>query len=99
MLGNITSVDFSGLVVVDWEDWRPLAVENDDAISYFVEYSRRLVAAERPSWNESRCRAEGVARFNAGARAFFTVTVETIRRLRPRARIGFYSQARPPPLV
>lgn len=84
--------DFAGLLILDWEAWRPSAEENDDFLSMYTEYSARLVRKEHPSWNASAALAEGKARFNAGARAFFSVTVEALRQLRPHARIGFYSQ-------
>jgi hyaluronoglucosaminidase len=90
---SVPLTNFSGLLIVDWEAWRPLAQENDDALSLYTEYSARLVRAQYPQWsNATRIHAEAVLQFNAGARAFFSVTVETLRRLRPHARIGFYSQ-------
>jgi len=90
----IPDPDFSGLLVVDWETWRPLASENYDGLSCYTEYSRRLVSAD-PDWkdkNASAIAAEGVRRFNAGAAAFFTATVDAVKSIRPNARVGFYSQ-------
>ena len=93
VVSRVPVANFSGLLIVDWEAWRPLAQENDDALSLYTEYSARLVREQHPQWtNASAIDGEAVVQFNAGARAFFTVTVETLRRLRPYARIGFYSQ-------
>lgn len=90
----IPDAAFEGLAVVDWEAWRPLTAENDDGLSLYTEYSRRLVAAD-PAWagkNASAVAAEAQRRFDAGAQAFFTATVSGIKKLRPHARVGFYSQ-------
>jgi hypothetical protein len=84
----------STLVILDWEAWRPLTRENDDGLSSYTVYSERLVKAE-PQWankNTTEIKAEAGRRFDAGARAFFTTTVTTIRRLRPNVRVGWYSQ-------
>jgi hypothetical protein len=48
-----------------------------------------------PAWkgkSASAVAAEAARRFDAGARAFFSATVATIRKVRPNMRIGFYSQ-------
>ena len=90
----IPDAAFEGLAVVDWEAWRPLTAENDDGLSLYTEYSRRLVAVD-PAWagkNASAVAAEARRRFDAGAQAFFTATVNGIKKLRPHARVGFYSQ-------
>lgn len=86
---------FSGLLIIDWEAWRPLASELDDDLSMYIEYSARLVKSD-PNWPNSssaaQLAAEAGRRFNSGARDIFSATVATIRKLRPAARIGFYSQ-------
>lgn len=93
VISLVPAANFSGLLIVDWEAWRPLAQENDDALSLYTEYSARLVRQQHPQWtNATAIHDEAVVQFDAGARAFFTVTVEALRRLRPHARIGFYSQ-------
>ena len=89
---RIPSASFAGVVIVDWEAWRPLTDENDDSLSCYTEYSRRLVRAVHPDWNDTAVAAAAAAAFDAGARTFFEATVHTIRRLRPLARVGFYSQ-------
>ena len=93
----IPDAHFSGLLIIDWEAWRPLYAQNDDGLSAYREYSRRLVLAD-PAFppgskaNASALAAEAQRRFDAGARAFFSATVRAIRAMRPAARIGFYSQ-------
>lgn len=93
--GQISDADFAGVLVVDYEAWRPLFSECYDTKSVYQEYSRRLVRAD-PTFgdraNATAVEAEAERRFDAGAKAFFTATVEAIRTVRPKARIGFYSQ-------
>lgn len=62
---------------------------------FYREYSRRLVLAD-PNWNHkdnaTATDAEASRRFDEGAKAFFTYTVNLIKQLRPNVRLGFYSQ-------
>ena len=86
---------FDGILVVDYEAWRPLFSECCDSLSLYREYFARLVRAD-PAWpagqNASEVAAEAERRFNAGAKTFFVATVAAIRGVRPHARVGFYSQ-------
>jgi hypothetical protein len=85
----------AAILIIDWEAWRPLYEENDDGLSSYREYSRRLVLAD-PAWkhgdNATATDAEAQRRFDAGAKVFFSYTITTIKHLRPNVRIGFYSQ-------
>eukprot|EP00038_Savillea_parva_P031936 m.92037 g.92037 ORF g.92037 m.92037 type:complete len:432 (+) comp9942_c0_seq2:284-1579(+) len=94
VLAQIPDPDFNGLAILDWEAWRPLTSENDDGLSCYTEYSKRLVRAEGgPHVNNATWVSEEAAsRFDAGAQAFFTATVREVKKLRPNARVGFYSQ-------
>lgn len=86
--------DFEGLLVMDWEAWRPLFDANDDNLGVYSEYSRRLVRAD-PSMagaNASVVDAEAQRRFDEGAKTFFLATVAALKSVRPNARVGFYSQ-------
>ena len=92
--GAVPDQNSSTILILDFETWRPLMLEDDDGQSCYKEYSRRLVLAD-PAWagkSASAIIAEAERRFNAGARALFTATVEAIRRVRPSVKIGFYSQ-------
>jgi hyaluronoglucosaminidase len=94
VIAMIPDPAFAGVLIVDYEAWRPLYSECYDSMSIYREFSRRLVLAD-PGWankNASQVDAEASRRFNEGARQFYTQTVESIRSVRPHARIGFYSQ-------
>lgn len=87
--------EFSGLLIVDYEAWRPLYSECYDSLSLYREYSMRLVRADPTfpnSGNTTAVQLEAERRFNAGAQRFFTATVSAIKSVRPKARVGFYSQ-------
>jgi hypothetical protein len=91
---EISDPHSDALLIVDWEAWRPLYQENDDGLSSYKEYSARLVRAD-PAWAgkpEKEIQVEAQKRFDEGAKDFFTTTVQTIRKVRPQLRIGFYSQ-------
>ena len=92
---NLPDPDFSGLLIVDYEAWRPLYSECYDSLSLYREYSMRLVQADPTFANPDNATAvnlEAERRFNAGAERFFTTTVAAIKLARPKARVGFYSQ-------
>ena len=53
--------------------------------------SKEMVIAAHPSWtNDSQIAAQAESDFNAGAKLFFETTIQTMRKIRPKARIGFY---------
>jgi hypothetical protein len=83
------------LLIVDYEAWRPLYSECYDSLSLYREYSMRLVQAD-PTFpnpdNITAVKLEAERRFNAGAKKFFSATVAAIKSVRPKARVGFYSQ-------
>ena len=82
---------FNGYGIFDWEDWRALYSENDDGLSYNNHYSVLLVKRQHPTWtNETRIALEAKRQYDAAARLFFTETLRTAKRLRPRAKFGFY---------
>eukprot|EP00051_Salpingoeca_urceolata_P012385 m.153468 g.153468 ORF g.153468 m.153468 type:complete len:892 (-) comp17473_c0_seq3:174-2849(-) len=87
---QIPDPDMSGYAVIDWEAWRPLFFENWDSLSLYQVYSERLVSAEHPSWNNTHVRAQAQSEFNAGAKAIFLETLALCKKLRPKARWGYY---------
>ena len=93
--GTLPDPEFSGLLIVDYEAWRPLYSECYDSLSLYREYSMRLVQAD-PTFpnpdNITAVKLEAERRFNAGAKKFFSATVAAIKSVRPKARVGFYSQ-------
>eukprot|EP00658_Telonema_sp_P-2_P060663 TRINITY_DN49510_c0_g1_i1.p1 TRINITY_DN49510_c0_g1~~TRINITY_DN49510_c0_g1_i1.p1 ORF type:complete len:341 (-),score=43.97 TRINITY_DN49510_c0_g1_i1:159-1181(-) len=88
---QIPDPHWAGYGIFDWESWRVLYRQNDDALSYNTHYSELLVQQQHPSWtNATKISAEAERQYNAGARLFFTETLRTAKRLRPNGRFGFY---------
>ena len=90
LVQEIPDTTYSGLIILDFEEWRPVLSSNYDALSYNILYSRSLVQRKHPDWNASSVQAAAASDFNAAALSFFIETVRTIRALRPFAKIGYY---------
>lgn len=56
----------------------------------YQEYSKQLVRAEHPEYNNSQVEAAARQEFETAAIAFFVETLETVKSLRPKAKWGFY---------
>ena len=82
---------FSGLAVIDYEQWRPLFKHNFDALDMYKMASEELVRKEHPDWtNKSQIEDEAEKEWNAAAKLFFESTLETAKGLRPKAQWGYY---------
>ena len=82
---------FSGLAVIDFEAWRPLFKHNYDALSVYKKASEELVHKEHPDWtNKTQIEEEAEKEWNTAAKLFFQSTLETAKRLRPKAHWGYY---------
>eukprot|EP01050_Picozoa_sp_SAG11_P027248 SAG11_NODE_6826_length_1239_cov_1.293860_1_plen_293_part_10 len=87
----IPDPDWSGYGIFDWEEWRALYSENDDSLSYHNYYSTLLVRQQHPDWiNETKISEEAERQYNAGSQLFFTETLRTAKKLRPKGKFGFY---------
>jgi hyaluronoglucosaminidase len=90
---------WAGLGVWDFETWYPLWEMNDQPRSArlgkprtrYQNASRALVRARHPSWSEVRVEEAAASEWNAAARALWVGTLQLSRRMRPRARWGFYN--------
>ena len=82
--------EYSGIVILDFEVWRPVLQANYDALSFNIAFSHMLVKKKHPGWNASQVAQAAASNFNAAALAFFVETIRTIRALRPKAKIGYY---------
>ena len=70
---------------------RALYSENDDGLSYHNYYSTLLVRQQHPDWtNATKIAEEAERQYNAGSQLFFTETLRTAKKLRPKGKFGFY---------
>ncbi|XP_021565792.1 hyaluronidase-1 isoform X2 [Carlito syrichta] len=90
ILAAMPAPDFSGLVVIDWEAWRPRWAFNWDTKDIYRQRSRALVQAQHPDWPAPWVEAAAQDQFQRAARAWMAGTLQLGRALRPRGLWGFY---------
>ncbi|VDL78983.1 unnamed protein product [Nippostrongylus brasiliensis] len=92
--------DFSGIAVIDFEEWRPLYQLNwgKKSVSMLVylrenvykRESLRLVKEQYPFISDKSAEELAKKEFNNAAKKIFLHTIAIARQLRPYARWGFY---------
>ncbi|XP_067417242.1 hyaluronidase-1 [Emydura macquarii macquarii] len=81
---------FQGLVVIDWESWRPVWERNWDALELYKEKSKELVLERHPDWPLDRVAEQAQEEFEQSGRAFMEQTLALGKSLRPGGFWGFY---------
>ena len=96
---RIPDPDFAGLALVDKEGWSPLFCGNwvSGDSRYYNIYSEALVQAAHPSWNATRVRATAAEQWDAASKDFYLQSIQAARRLRPKARWGYFATPTAPP--
>lgn len=90
---QITSLlqpDFTGLAVIDWEEWQPVWQKNFGKKMEYRRLSKLLVRQERPGLSDKAVMSLARSAFEASARQFMEVTLQTAIRTRPKGLWGFY---------
>ncbi|CAG6021192.1 unnamed protein product [Menidia menidia] len=82
--------NFSGLAVIDWEEWQPLWAGNFGSKMKYRRLSKRLVRRERPDLTETAVKSLAKRAFEEGARRFLEETLRLAVRRRPKGFWGFY---------
>lgn len=88
--GTIVSPDFNGVVVVDWENWRPLWDRNWDKMSTYRQRSQDLVRQRHPQWSDKEVMREAKREFERAAEMFMESTLDLGRKFRASGLWGFY---------
>ena len=79
---------FDGILVLDLETWSPWYRLTPEPMKQIARnLIRKKYPIALPNWLVER---GAESQFNRAAIAFFTATIEAIRKARPRAQIGFY---------
>lgn len=89
-MSRIPDPDYDGLVVIDWEPWRPLWDRNWNSKKIYKVKSIELVRERHPDWSMSDVVQEAKDEFETAARAMFMETIILGKRMRPKAFWGFY---------
>ncbi|KAI1892918.1 hypothetical protein AGOR_G00138460 [Albula goreensis] len=87
---------FHGLAVIDWEEWRPLWVDNFGKKRMYQELSKELVREEHPELSSREVMGLARKEFEKGAREFMSGTLQVGVNLRPAGQWGFYGLPRCP---
>jgi hyaluronoglucosaminidase len=86
---RVPDANFSGRVVIDFESWRPTW---DSTRQQYVTYSVSLVKQQVPSTAGNATAVDALAKeqYEAAALVFLVETIRLMRRMRPRALIGYW---------
>ncbi|KAI5712594.1 hypothetical protein M8J75_009692 [Diaphorina citri] len=81
---------FSGLGIIDFEHWRPVFEENFGSLDEYRKLSRRIERGRHPLWTYSAVNQEASVRFEQAAKDFMFSSLVLLRKLRPKAKWGYY---------
>ncbi|TMS35640.1 hypothetical protein L596_002999 [Steinernema carpocapsae] len=81
---------YSGLAIIDFEDWRPLWSLNWGSKTIYKKESVRYVLERYPSLSKKSARRLAITEFNKAARNFMVQTIRLGMQLRPNAQWGYY---------
>ncbi|KAM7404428.1 hypothetical protein PAMP_011773 [Pampus punctatissimus] len=82
--------NFTGLAVIDWEEWHPLWERNFGIKKEYRRLSKLLVRQERPDLSDEAMTSLARQKFEESARRFMKETMQTAVRDRPQGLWGFY---------
>jgi hyaluronoglucosaminidase len=90
----IPDPNWEGNAVLDFESWTTVWELNNDSGNWhsirYQNYSIFLEKQKHPTWSKEQIEAEAKKSFEASASKFFVETLNTCRKMRPKARWGFY---------
>ncbi|XP_051873386.1 hyaluronidase-like isoform X2 [Pristis pectinata] len=89
-INNLLDVDFHGLAVIDWEEWRPLWDRDWGKMVIYRKKSEELVRRKSPSLPESKVVQLAKEQFQNAAKNFMSETLKLGQKLRPKGFWGFY---------
>lgn len=89
-ISSLLRPNFTGLAVIDWEEWQPLWEKNLGTKMEYRRLSKLLVRRERPGLSDKAVMSLAREMFEASARKFMEVTLQTAISTRPRGLWGFY---------
>ncbi|XP_056895965.1 hyaluronidase-3 [Takifugu flavidus] len=89
-ISRLLWANFTGLAVIDWEEWQPLWEKNFGTKMEYRRLSKLLVRQERPGLSDKDVASLARQRFEASARKFMEGTLQMAIRTRPKGLWGFY---------
>ncbi|KAK9874345.1 hypothetical protein WA026_002695 [Henosepilachna vigintioctopunctata] len=92
---NITNLipdeAFSGLGIIDFENWRPIYRQNFGTLVPYKTLSIQREKFLHPFWPASFIEAEAQKKFEFYGRIFMDQTLALAKKLRPKAKWGYYA--------
>ncbi|XP_068589107.1 hyaluronidase-3 isoform X2 [Cebidichthys violaceus] len=82
--------NFTGIAVIDWEEWRPLWERNFGTKMEYRRQSKLLVRQESPDLSERATTTLARQQFEESARRFMGETLQSAVRVHPKGFWGFY---------
>ncbi|XP_026188016.1 hyaluronidase-3 [Mastacembelus armatus] len=89
-LSGLLQPNFSGLAVIDWEEWRPLWEENFGSKMKYQRLSKQLVRQESPDLSDRTMTFLAKQNFEESARKFMEETLRSAITRCPKGLWGFY---------
>ncbi|KAM9351120.1 hyaluronidase-3 [Symphorus nematophorus] len=90
-MSRLLQPNFTGLAVIDWEDWQPLWERNFGKREEYRRLSKLLVRQERPDLSDRAVTSLARQKFEESARKFMEETLRSAVKYRPKGLWGFYS--------
>ncbi|KAK6738810.1 hypothetical protein RB195_020734 [Necator americanus] len=89
---RIPQQNFSGLGIIDLEEWRPLFDENGYGTKRVYQNVSIKIAKEnlRNEQDEKKIKKKAIKEFNKAAKKFFVGTIKKAKNMRKKAKWGFY---------
>ncbi|VDO62022.1 unnamed protein product [Heligmosomoides polygyrus] len=86
----IPDVNFSGLAVIDFEEWRPLLRYNGGVKSVYQREAIKFTEEKNGGHNSVHINNTATLLFDEAAKNFINATLHLAKRLRPKAHWGLY---------
>ncbi|XP_058425176.1 hyaluronidase-4-like [Diceros bicornis minor] len=79
-----------GLVVIDWESWKPQWDRNWGNRMIYKNYSLTFARNHHPDWSEMKVKTVAQQEFENAGRSFMNTTITLALEMRPKCLWGFY---------
>lgn len=89
-MSSLLQPNFTGLAVIDWEEWQPVWERNTGTKMEYRRLSKLLVRQERPDFSEKAVKSLARQKFELSARKYMAETLQTAVRYHPKGLWGFY---------
>lgn len=89
-MSSLLQPNFTGLAVIDWEEWQPLWERNFGTKMQYRRLSKLLVKQERPDLSDGAMISLARRKFEKSAREFMEETLRSAVSDRPNGLWGFY---------